>query len=816
VYGEAAQHDLLAGREQLPAPVDHRAECALAVGCVARAAGEQREPVVEPGQQLVHAERPHAAGGELQRERQAVESPADRRDRGRGVGTEDEARRRRGGPRREQLHGARRAHRGEVAGGRWQLQRRDLVEHLARHAERLPARGEDAQVGCGAQQLSGDRGDGVDDLLAVVEHQEQPRAGERLPDPCDEIDRPLPDTEGGRNGGDHPVLGRALALGAHLPVEPGELDETGAVGVLARHGNRQARLPDPARSGERDEPRRAELLAHLRNGLLAADQLGERGGDRVSRARRRALKRRVLREDRALQCGDLRPGFEAELGDECRPQLGEPGEGLALPAGAVERAHVQSAQPLAQRVTRHELAQLGHERTQLRPTECEQRLGSLLLGGEPLLFEPAGGRDGERLVADVGECGTAPQLQCAGEQGDPVPWLGRLPGLCGEHAEAVDVERAGVEAQQVPRRLADHEIAPARMLQGAPQLRDLGLQRVERVAGLLPAPQVLDEPLDGHRAALVDEEVGQQRADLPLRHPHRLAVVGPHDHRPEHSELHMATVTSRPDRVVGSGRVCVDRVWTVRAAPDARGMAADKAVTVLGLGAMGSALARAFLAAGRPVTVWNRTSGKADELVAGGAVEAATAEEAVRASGLVVACVWDHRSVHETLDPVTNALAGRVVVNLTNGTPGHGRELGAWAQERGFALLDGGIMAVPPMIGGPGAFVLYSGPEDAFTTHRDALEALGESRYVGRTTAWRRSTTSPCSAPCTARAWGSCTHSRWSARPASRPPSSRHCCRAGWPPSAGSTDAPRSSSTPGITPATSSRTSACRPPLTTT
>jgi 3-hydroxyisobutyrate dehydrogenase-like beta-hydroxyacid dehydrogenase len=169
----------------------------------------------------------------------------------------------------------------------------------------------------------------------------------------------------------------------------------------------------------------------------------------------------------------------------------------------------------------------------------------------------------------------------------------------------------------------------------------------------------------------------------------------------------------------------------VRAAVDACGMTEEKSVTVLGLGAMGSALAAAFLAAGRPVIVWNRTAGKAGELVARGATEAAMVEEAVGASDLVVACLWDHRSVHQTLDPVAGALAGRVVVNLTNGTPGQGRELGAWAGRHGFELLDGGIMAVPPMIGGPGAFVLYSGPEDAFAAHRETLDALGESRYVG-------------------------------------------------------------------------------------
>lgn len=46
----------------------------------------------------------------------------------------------------------------------------------------------------------------------------------------------------------------------------------------------------------------------------------------------------------------------------------------------------------------------------------------------------------------------------------------------------------------------------------------------------------------------------------------------------------------------------------------------DERVAVLGLGAMGRALAGALLAAGRPVTVWNRSAGKADELVARGDV----------------------------------------------------------------------------------------------------------------------------------------------------------------------------------------------------
>lgn len=151
--------------------------------------------------------------------------------------------------------------------------------------------------------------------------------------------------------------------------------------------------------------------------------------------------------------------------------------------------------------------------------------------------------------------------------------------------------------------------------------------------------------------------------------------------------------------------------------------------TVLGLGAMGSALAGALLTAGRPVTVWNRSADKTKPLMARGAVAAESAAEAVAASELVIVCLLDDASVREVLD--TASLAGRTVVNLTNGTPRQARELAEWVAEQGGTFLDGGIMAVPPMIGQPGAFVFYSGPKDVFDTHRAAFDAFGGSNYVG-------------------------------------------------------------------------------------
>jgi len=155
------------------------------------------------------------------------------------------------------------------------------------------------------------------------------------------------------------------------------------------------------------------------------------------------------------------------------------------------------------------------------------------------------------------------------------------------------------------------------------------------------------------------------------------------------------------------------------------------AVSLLGLGDMGRALAAALLDAGHATTVWNRSPGKAIGLDARGATVGRSVGDAVDASPLVIACLLDHDSVHEVLDPVADRLAGRALLNLTTTTPNQARELAAWASTHGAAYLDGGIMAVPEMIGDPGSAVFYSGDRTVFENHRATLDLWGESTWFG-------------------------------------------------------------------------------------
>ncbi len=150
---------------------------------------------------------------------------------------------------------------------------------------------------------------------------------------------------------------------------------------------------------------------------------------------------------------------------------------------------------------------------------------------------------------------------------------------------------------------------------------------------------------------------------------------------------------------------------------------------MLGLGNMGQALARAFLAHGHPITVWNRSPEKGDALVAASARRAVTVADAVAGADLVVVCVVDYVAARQLLEPAAAALRGRTVVNLTADSPDAARELAGWAAGHGIDYLDGSIMTPTVTIDTPDAVLIYSGPADLYERHTATLAALGGAQH---------------------------------------------------------------------------------------
>lgn len=157
-------------------------------------------------------------------------------------------------------------------------------------------------------------------------------------------------------------------------------------------------------------------------------------------------------------------------------------------------------------------------------------------------------------------------------------------------------------------------------------------------------------------------------------------------------------------------------------------------VTVLGLGSMGTTIAQLYLDQGYRVTVWNRTPEKARGLVAQGAILAPTAAAAIRASQAAVMCVYDYKAataIFETQD-VAAAISGRLLVQLTTGSPQDARDGEAWAVRHEARYLDGAIQAGPSQMGKPDTPLLLSGAEVSFRAAEPLLKVLaGNVVYLG-------------------------------------------------------------------------------------
>jgi 3-hydroxyisobutyrate dehydrogenase-like beta-hydroxyacid dehydrogenase len=100
-------------------------------------------------------------------------------------------------------------------------------------------------------------------------------------------------------------------------------------------------------------------------------------------------------------------------------------------------------------------------------------------------------------------------------------------------------------------------------------------------------------------------------------------------------------------------------------------------ISVLGAGLMGSALVKAFLKQEYRVDIWNRTKSKCEPLAALGARIATTAEDAVTAADIVVVNVNDYVTSNRLLqsDGVVKGLRGKLLVQLTSGSPRQAREM---------------------------------------------------------------------------------------------------------------------------------------------
>jgi len=157
-------------------------------------------------------------------------------------------------------------------------------------------------------------------------------------------------------------------------------------------------------------------------------------------------------------------------------------------------------------------------------------------------------------------------------------------------------------------------------------------------------------------------------------------------------------------------------------------------VTMIGLGSMGGALARALCKGGHQVTVWNRSPDRMRPFEELGARAATNLSDAVQASPAVIVCIADYAGTRDLLaaPDVAPLLRDRTVVQLSTGTSAEAREAEAWVAALGADYLDGALMPYPDGIGRSDAQILVAGAGPAFRRCKEFLDCFGgDIRYLG-------------------------------------------------------------------------------------
>jgi len=161
-------------------------------------------------------------------------------------------------------------------------------------------------------------------------------------------------------------------------------------------------------------------------------------------------------------------------------------------------------------------------------------------------------------------------------------------------------------------------------------------------------------------------------------------------------------------------------------------MSAKKNVGFIGLGLMGTGMAKNILAKGFPLTVLaHRNRRSVEDLVAVGAKEAGSAADLARASDIVILCVTGSPQVEDALFRPGGVLEGMhdglIVVDSSTGDPDFAPKAAEAVRARGGRFMDAPVNRTPKEAEEGRLNVLAGGDAETFAEARPVLEAYSET-----------------------------------------------------------------------------------------
>jgi 3-hydroxyisobutyrate dehydrogenase-like beta-hydroxyacid dehydrogenase len=155
-------------------------------------------------------------------------------------------------------------------------------------------------------------------------------------------------------------------------------------------------------------------------------------------------------------------------------------------------------------------------------------------------------------------------------------------------------------------------------------------------------------------------------------------------------------------------------------------------VGFIGLGRMGSRIARNIAKSGFPMVVHNRTRERADAFAAEvGADVAGTPAEAAAASDVVVTMLSDDAAVGAVYGGGDGALSamgpGKTAMDMSTVSPGFSRELGDRLRAAGAAMVDAPVSGSVATAESAGLLIMAGGTEEDIERVRPILETTSSS-----------------------------------------------------------------------------------------
>ena len=153
-------------------------------------------------------------------------------------------------------------------------------------------------------------------------------------------------------------------------------------------------------------------------------------------------------------------------------------------------------------------------------------------------------------------------------------------------------------------------------------------------------------------------------------------------------------------------------------------------VSVIGCGAMGSAIAETLAERDTRVTVWNRTRERAESLAGSRITVAASVDEAIARSPVAIVCVAGYDVASTLLEDAGESCRGKTIVGVSFVSPDQASELAGRMQSVDGSYLDLEILGYPSDVREGSAILYLSGDRAAFDGGRSIFEKLGTVSYV--------------------------------------------------------------------------------------